>query len=83
MKKVDMMFKFVLYEVTDDYDVIIKLSFENHTYLNAFIEQHTFEKKYEPKFLVLELDSNGEIDFISEYVGTNQKHRKCVAELIP
>ena len=83
MKKVDMMFKFVLYEVTDDYDVIIKLSFENHNYLNAFIEQHTFEKKYEPKFLVLELDSNGEIDFISEYVGANQKHRKCVAELIP
>ena len=26
-----------------------KLSFENHTYLNAFMEQHTFEKKYEPK----------------------------------
>lgn len=75
--------RFVLYEVTDDYDVIIKLSFENHTYLNAFIEQHTHEKKYEPKFLVLEFDSNGDIDFISEYVGTNQKHRKCVAELIP
>lgn len=75
--------RFVLYEVTDDYDVIIKLSFENHTYLNAFIEQHTFEKKYEPKFLVLEFDSNGDIEFILEYVGTNQKFRKCVAELIP
>ena len=31
--------KFVLYEVTDEYDVVIKLSFENHIYLNAFIEQ--------------------------------------------
>ena len=38
--------KFVLYEVTDDYDVVIKLSFENYTYLNAFLEQHTAEKKY-------------------------------------
>ena len=71
--------RFVLYEVTDDYDVVIKLSFENYTYLNAFIEQHTFEKKYEPKFLVLEFDSNGDIEFILEYVGTNQKYRKCVA----
>ena len=83
MKKVDMMFRYVLYEITDDYDVIIKLSFENHTYINAFIEQHTLEKKYEPKFLVLEFDSNGDIDYISEYIGTNQKHRKCVAEIIP
>ena len=56
--------KFILYEVTVDYDVVIKLSFENHTYLNAFIEQHTKEKKYEPKFLVLEFDSNDDIDFI-------------------
>lgn len=75
--------KFILYEVTIDYDVVIKLSFENHTYLNAFIEQHTKEKKYEPKFLVLEFDSNGEIDFIFEYQGITQKSRKCVAEFIP
>ena len=74
--------RFVLYEVTDDYDVIIKLSFENHTYLNAFIEQHTFEKKYEPKFLVLEFDSNGDIEFLSEYQGAEQKSRKCVAEYL-
>ena len=75
--------KYVLYEVTDGYDVVIKLSFENHTYLDAFIEQHTKEKKYEPKFLVLEFDSNDDIDFISEYQGNVQKSRKCVAELIP
>lgn len=74
--------KFVLYEVTDDYDVIIKLSFENYTYLNAFIEQHTADKKYEPKFFVLEFNIEGDIDFISEYVGTVQKHRKRVAEFI-
>lgn len=75
--------KFILYEVTDGYDVVIKLSFENHTYLNAFIEQHTKEKKYEPKFLVLEFDSNEEIEWLSEYQGNVQKSRKCVAELIP
>ena len=75
--------KFVLYEVTDDYDVVIKLSFENNTYLNAFIEQHTIEKKYEPKFLVLEFDGHGEIEWLSEYQGILQKSRKCVAEWIP
>ena len=74
--------KFVLYEVTDDYDVVIKLSFENHTYLNAFIEQHTEEKKYEPKFLVLEFDENGDIDYIIEYIGKIQKNRRCVAEYV-
>ena len=72
--------KFVLYEVTNDYDVIIKLSFENRTYLNAFIEQHTAEKKYEPKFLILEFDDNEEIEWISEYNGNSQKSRKCVVE---
>jgi hypothetical protein len=74
--------KYVLYEVTEDYDPVIKLSFENHTYLNAFIEQHTTEKSYEPKFLVLEFDSNNEIEWISEYQGTEQKSRKYVAEYI-
>jgi hypothetical protein len=74
--------KYVLYEVTENYDVVIKLSFENNTYLNAFIEQHTFEKSYEPKFLVLELDSNGDIEWITEYQGTEQKSRKCVVEYI-
>ena len=74
--------RFVLYEITDDYDVIIKLTFENYSYLNAFIEQHTADKKYEPKFLVLEFDSNGDIEFLSEYQGAEQKSRKCVAENI-
>ena len=82
MKKVDMMFRYVLYEITDDYDVIIKLSFENHTYLNAFIEQHTADKKYTPKFLVMELNAEGDIDFLSEFVGTRQNYRKCLAEFI-
>jgi hypothetical protein len=74
--------KFILYEVTVDYDVVIKLSFENHTYLNAFIEQHTKEKKYVPKFLILEFDINGEIEYITEYIGEAQKSRRCVAEFI-
>ncbi len=74
--------KYVLYEVTEDYDPIIKLSFENHTYLNAFIEQHTAEKSYVPKFLILEFDSNDDIEYLSEYKGTEQKSRKSVAEYI-
>jgi hypothetical protein len=74
--------KFVLYEVTDDYDVVIKLSFENYTYLNSFIEQHTAEKKYTPRFLVMEFNAEGDIDFMSEYVGTKQNYRKCLAEFI-
>lgn len=74
--------KFVLYEVTNDYDVVIKLSFENRTYLIAFIEQHTAEKKYEPKFLIFEFDDNEEIEWISEYNGNSQKSRKCVVEYI-
>ena len=74
--------KYVLYEVTDGYDVVIKLSFENHIYLDAFIEQHTQEKKYKPKFLILELDVNNDIDFISEFIGTELIHRKCVAEFL-
>jgi hypothetical protein len=53
-----------------------------YSYLNAFIEQHTADKKYEPKFFVLRFNIEGDIDFISEYVGTVQKHRKCVAEFI-
>jgi phage-related protein len=73
--------KYVLYEVTENHDVVIKLSFENHTYLNAFLEQHTAEKSYEPKFLVLEFDSNEDIEFLSEYQGTEQKSRKYVAKL--
>ena len=64
--------KHVLYEVTDDWNVIIKLSFENYTYLNAFIEQHTADKKYEPKFLVLEVNDEGDIDFIRTYNGTKE-----------
>ena len=74
--------KFVLYEVTDDYDVVIKLSFENYTYLNAFLEQHTTEKKYTPKFLVMELNSEGDIDFLSEYIGTKEISKKYVVDYI-
>jgi hypothetical protein len=74
--------KYVLYEITDDYDVVIKLTFLKHSWLLRFIEQHTDDKKYEPKFLVLELDDNNDIDFISEYKGKQITSRKCVAEYI-
>jgi hypothetical protein len=68
--------KHVLYEVTSDFDIIIKLSFDNYTYLNAFIEQHTADKKYEPKFLVLEVNDEGDIDFIRTYNGTKEVSKK-------
>jgi hypothetical protein len=74
--------KHVLYEVTDNFDIIIKLTFENYSYLNAFIEQHTSEKKYEPKFLILELNDEGDIVFIRTYNGTKETSKKYVVDFI-
>ena len=74
--------KHVLLEVTNDFDIVIKLTFENYSYLNAFIEQHTNEKKYEPKFLVLEVNDEGDIDFIRTYNGTKEISKKLVVDYI-
>ncbi len=74
--------KNVLYEVTEDFDIVIKLTFENYSNLNAFIEQHTNEKKYEPKFLVLEVNDEGDIDFIRTYNGTKEISKKLVVDYI-
>jgi hypothetical protein len=74
--------KHVLYEVTDDCEIIIKLSFENYSYLNSFIEQHTADKKYEPKFLVLEVNDEGDIVFIRTYNGTKEISKRYVVEFI-
>ena len=74
--------KHVLYEVTDDFDIIIKLTFENYSYLNAFIEQHTADKNYEPKFFVLEINDEGDIDFLRIYKGTRQIAKKYVVDYI-
>ena len=74
--------KHVLYEVTDNWDIIIKLTFENYTYLNAFIEQHTADKKYEPKFLVLEVNDEGDIDFLRVYNGVKETSKKYVVDFI-
>jgi hypothetical protein len=74
--------KHVLYEVTDNWDIIIKLTFENYSYLNAFIEQHTADKKYEPKFLVLEMNDEGDIDFLRIYDGVKETSKKYVVDFI-
>ena len=74
--------KHVLYEVTDNWDIIIKLTFENYTYLNAFIEQHTTDKKYEPKFLVLEVNDEGDIDFLRIYNGVKETSKKYVVDFV-
>jgi len=74
--------KHVLYEVTEDFDIVIKLTFENYSYLNAFIEQHTKEKKYEPKFLVLEVNDEGDIDFLRIYNGVKETSKKYVVDFV-
>jgi hypothetical protein len=74
--------KHVLLEVTNDFDIIIKLSFENYSLLNVFIEQHTSENKYTPKFLVLEINDEGDIDFIRTYNGTKEISKKHVVDYI-
>jgi hypothetical protein len=74
--------KHVLYEVTDNWDIIIKLTFENYSYLNAFIEQHTKEKKYEPNFLVLEVNDEGDIDFLRIYNGVKETSKKYVVDFV-
>jgi hypothetical protein len=74
--------KHVLYEVADNWDIIIKLTFENYTYLNAFIEQHTADKKYEPKFLVLEVNDEGDIDFLRIYNGVKETSKKYVVDFV-
>ena len=74
--------KYVLYEMTEDYDIIIKLSFEEESYLKSFIEQHTADKDYEPLFLVLQFDENNDIDFVFRYNGKELISKKCLAEYI-
>jgi hypothetical protein len=74
--------KFVLYEITEEFDIVIKLSFENESYLYSFIEEHTASKQYEPMFLVLEFDENNDIDFIFRFKGKELTSQKCVAEFI-
>jgi hypothetical protein len=74
--------KHVLYEVTEDFDIVIKLTFENYSLLNVFIEQHTSENKYTPKFLVLEINDEGDIDFIRTYNGTKEISKKHVVDYI-
>lgn len=74
--------RFVVYEVSEEYDVILKFSFVNETYMTEFITNYSAEKNYEPKFIVFELDENKDIDFISEYNGNVLKCRRCLAEYI-
>ena len=74
--------KYVLYEVSDEYDVIIKFTFASENYMTEFIQSHTADKKYTPRFLVFELDENNDIDFIFEYLGTELIKRRCLAEYI-
>lgn len=74
--------KYLLYEVTEDFDVIIKFTFYKHNMLHDFIKMHTEEKKYEPRFLVLELNDDDDIDFISHYHGTKEISKKYVVDYV-
>ena len=61
--------KYLLYELTEDFDIIIKFTFYKHNMLQDFIKMHTEEKNYEPRFLVLELN-----DDIREDVGKSLRN---------
>ena len=74
--------KYILYEIKDEYDVVLKLTFLKYAWLNNYITMHTEENKYIPVFIVYELDANDEIDYICKYNGIEQIYRKCLAEYI-
>lgn len=74
--------KYILYEIRGLFDVVLQLTFLKEAWLNNYIKLHTEENKYVPRFLVLELDDNDEIDYVSEYLGKDLKYRKCLAEYI-
>lgn len=74
--------KYILYEIKGEYDVVLKLTFLKQSWLDNYIKLHTEENKYTPVFIVYELDTDNEIDYICKYNGIEQIYRKCLAEYI-
>jgi hypothetical protein len=59
--------KYVLYEITDSYDIIIKVSIANQSFLEEFMSQHTKDKNYIPNYLVLEFDEYDDLSSVTFY----------------
>jgi hypothetical protein len=59
--------KYVLYELTDDCDIIIKVSIANQSFLEEFMLQHTKDKNYIPNYLVLEFDEHDDLVSVTYY----------------
>lgn len=59
--------KYVLYEITDSYDIVIKVSIATESFLEEFILQHTKDKNYIPNYLVLEFDEYDDLSSVTSY----------------
>jgi len=59
--------KYVLYEITDSYDIIIKVSIATQSFLEEFMSQHTKDKNYIPNYLVLEFDEYDDLSSVTFY----------------
>jgi hypothetical protein len=59
--------KYVLYEITDSYDIVIKVSIATESFLEEFMLQHTKDKNYIPNYLVLEFDEYDDLLSVTSY----------------
>ena len=59
--------KFVVYEVTDDFDILIKYTFATNTFLEDFLAEDLKSKNYPPKYLILESDDEDLLISITVY----------------
>lgn len=59
--------KYVLYEITDSYDIVIKVSIATESFLEEFMLQHTKDKNYIPNYLVLEFDEYDDLSSVTSY----------------
>ena len=59
--------KYVLYEITDSYDIVIKVSIATESFLEEFMLQHTKDKNYIPNYLVLEFDEYDDLLSATSY----------------
>ena len=59
--------KYVLYEITDSYDIVIKVFIATESFLEEFMLQHTKDKNYIPNYLVLEFDEYDDLSSVTSY----------------
>ena len=59
--------KFVVYEVTDDFDILIKYTFATNSFLEDFLAEDLKSKNYPPNYLILESDDFDKLISITIY----------------